>query len=162
MTYSPEFEAFWGAYPKREPNPKGIAFRAWQKVLKAQAVTAEDLIRAAANFAAECARLKTEQKFIVHARTFLSQERWTDYLPRPEVTGAELNDLPELFHRLRVRRPDLSRAAWVSWFEKLRFDVSPTRTIITAPSAFHVNRVATDWGHDLAAILGPIHWQVAK
>jgi hypothetical protein len=161
MTYPAEFEAFWSAYPKRVPNPKAVAFQKWQTLLKTKTVTAEELTRAAAAFAAECARLKTEQTFIVHARTFLSQGRFSDYLPKPEAVQAVPADLPELFHRLRARRPDLTEAVWKSWLASLRLEFRPKATI-TAPSAFHRQRVETDWGADLAALLGPIVWRVAK
>ena len=76
--YPPEFEAFWAAYPKRVPNPKAVAFKKWQTLLKTKTVTADELTRAAAAFAAECARLKIEQTFIVHASRFLSQGRFSD------------------------------------------------------------------------------------
>jgi hypothetical protein len=160
MGYPAEFEAFWAAYPKRVgTNPKKLAFRAWEKMRKQ--ASAEDLTRAATNFAAECAKLKTDPAFVPHARTWLHQERWTDYVGTPTDTPPPDGEpMPELFHRLRARRPDLTEAVWKSWLAGLRFDQQPGRTTIAAPSEFIKNQCETRWGADLAVLLGRIDWRV--
>ncbi len=163
--YPPEFEAFWAAYPKRiGTNPKKPAFRAWEKMRKI--ASAEDLSRAAKNFAAECVKLKTDPAFVPHTRTWLAQERWTDYLgtppdsPPPDGGG---EDLPHLFYVLRDRRPDLTVAVWKSWLAPLKISKKSGEPInITAPTAFESSQCQSRWGSDLTALLGPIVWRVAK
>lgn len=162
MVYTQEFETFWQAYPRRlGPNPKGLAWKAWLKALKQ--TTAADLTRAATAFAAECAKLKTDPAFVPHTRTWLTQERWTDYLsPTPENPPPDGEPMPELFQRLRLRRPGLTPAVWKSWLAPLQFDQGADGTVITAPTRFVRNHCETHWGRDLAALLGPIRWRVAK
>ncbi len=164
MIYPAEFEAFWSAYPRRiGTNPKKLAYNAWTKMLKQ--ASADDLTRAAKAFAAECAKLKTDPAFVPHARTWLNQERWTDYLGSSPDTPPEGDgeDLPHLFHILRDRRPDLTVAIWKSWLAPLKISKkSGEPIIITAPTAFESSQCQTRWGSDLTALLGPIVWRVAK
>lgn len=161
MTYSPEFEAFWAAYPKRlGPNPKAAAAKVFAKLTRV--ISPGDLIRAATTFATECVKLKVDPAFVPHARTWLAQERWTDYLAQPEAAQAvPATDLPELYHRLRLRRPDLTAAVWKSWFSALAFDQRADGTVITTPSAFTRDYCRTHWGYDLAVLLGQLEWRVA-
>lgn len=79
-----DFEAFWKAYPARRPNPRALAEAAFARAV-ADGAEPVDLVRAAAGYAAECKRLGTEPAFIVHAATFLRQQRFLDYLTAPEA-----------------------------------------------------------------------------
>ncbi|MBQ6986955.1 MAG: hypothetical protein IJR68_06485 [Fretibacterium sp.] len=77
-TYSPEFEAFWGIYPRHvEKKP---ALKAW-KAAERQGARADDMLTAAKEYA-EAARIRgTPQDKIKHAATFLHENRWKDWLP---------------------------------------------------------------------------------
>jgi hypothetical protein len=73
--YTPEFEAFWDVYPRC--IGKLEAFKAFLRVAKTY--PPEDLALAAKEYASECERNKTEDRFIKHPRTFLNEDRWKDY-----------------------------------------------------------------------------------
>ncbi len=75
--YTPEFESFWTEYPRK--IEKQDAAKTFNKIVKA----GEDhavIIQCAKNYKAECKRLKTEQRYIKHAKTFLNEGRYKDYL----------------------------------------------------------------------------------
>lgn len=74
--YSTEFESFWNEYPRK--IAKQEAAKTFQKVVKA----GEDpalIIQCAKNYKAQCDRLKTDQQYIKHPKTFLNEERYKDY-----------------------------------------------------------------------------------
>lgn len=76
--YTPEFEEFWKHYPRKVG--KREAFAKWKARLK-QGETPERLLQACINYAKECERLGTEEKFIKHGKTFLSDKKpYEDYL----------------------------------------------------------------------------------
>ena len=82
--YTPEFEEFWKAYPNTRCS-KQKAFRAWQDCLsgrkRASPAEAESLARAAKIYARECREECREQRYILHASTFLGpDEHWRVYL----------------------------------------------------------------------------------
>jgi hypothetical protein len=68
--YSPEFEKFWLAYPKKDEKTK--AYRTWQSRIK-EKVDPQLLITAACNYAAVVAGKETT--FIKLAATFLGRDR---------------------------------------------------------------------------------------
>lgn len=70
--YTAEFEAFWRVYPRHVE--KARAFRAWRARLR-EGWPADDLIRAAVNYAASCRARGTEERFIKHASTFLGPDK---------------------------------------------------------------------------------------
>lgn len=74
----PEFARFWAAYPRKVGKPNGR--KAWAKAIKGGADPAA-IITAAERFAGQCARKRTETRFIPHPATWLNDERWAD--PRP-------------------------------------------------------------------------------
>jgi len=89
--YSPDFEKFWSAYPRG--IGKAAAWRCWQARIKT--VDPDEMIRAAVNYAK--AREGEEEKFTLHASTFLGPQcRWLDYVsgipaserPRPTMDPA--------------------------------------------------------------------------
>ncbi len=77
-----DFDAFWAAYPPRRPNPRAMAEKEFARLLR-QGVDPALLVAAAQAYASECARKGVREDFVVHARTFLAQHRWRDYLPDP-------------------------------------------------------------------------------
>lgn len=90
--YTPEFEAFWKAYPNTRCS-KQKAFRAWQDCVsgkkRASPAAPEELIRAAKIYALECGEQCREQRYILHASTFLGpDEHWRVYLQPRQSCGA--------------------------------------------------------------------------
>lgn len=89
---TPEFEAFWKAYPNTRCS-KQKAFRAWQDCVsgkkRASPAAPEELIRAAKIYALECCEQCREQRYILHASTFLGpDEHWRVYLQPKQSCGA--------------------------------------------------------------------------
>lgn len=78
--YSTDFDEFWSVYPRNVD--KGNAFKKYQARTK-EGYSPEELLTAAKNYALQCKRSGTEQKYIKHAATFLSDARpFLDYLPK--------------------------------------------------------------------------------
>ncbi len=76
-TYSDDFELFWSVYPRK--NDKGAAYKKYLARLKEW--KPEQLLEAARRYASECALRHTDQKYIKHAKTFLSDTLpFRDYL----------------------------------------------------------------------------------
>ncbi len=78
--YSKDFEEFWAAYPRH--RDKGLAYGKY-KARKKDGWSAEELLTAAKAYATQCARKGTEQEYIKHAKTFLSENTpFIDFLPK--------------------------------------------------------------------------------
>lgn len=93
--YSPEFEIFWNEYPRK--LGKKEAAKTFEKVVK----TGEDpqiIIQCATNYKKQCDRLKTEQQYIKHPKTFLNEERYKDYLQGGIVGGKHQGRTEESGH----------------------------------------------------------------
>jgi hypothetical protein len=80
-----EFENFWQVYPSRRPhaNPRKPAQQAFEEAIK-RGVDPAAIIRGAANYAAVIAAEHTEPRYIAQAKTWLTEERWTEYQQQPE------------------------------------------------------------------------------
>ncbi|MBW6402057.1 hypothetical protein KPL78_29695 [Roseomonas sp. HJA6] len=150
-----DFEAFWNAYPRRNPNPRANAETAFAQAVK-QGAGPEDLVRAADAYATECRSRGIGSEFIVHASTFLRQRRFLDYLRAP-VAEAPVCKLPAidhpLWHRLQTR---VSEADFRRWMQPLRC-VSLTegsRAVLLAPTRFHRDWVRQHFDLVLKAGLG--------
>lgn len=77
--YSEEFEKFWSEYPRR--IDKGNAYKKFLARTK-EGWSGEEIVEAARKYAAECKRLHTDQQYIKHPKTFLSDALpFKDYLP---------------------------------------------------------------------------------
>ena len=100
--FEAEFEEFWKAYPKPK-NPDKTPGRQKYIALRKKGVSADDLLRAAQNYAQ--AMRGTDPRYIKHCKTFLGpSDAWRDYLNEPAQASDELPDAAELF-------PDL--AEWM-------------------------------------------------
>ena len=100
--FEADFEDFWEAYPKPK-NPDKTPGRQKYIALRKKGVSADDLLRAAQNYAQ--AMRGTDPRYIKHCKTFLGpSDAWRDYLNEPAQTSDELPDAAELF-------PDL--AEWM-------------------------------------------------
>ena len=100
--FEADFEQFWSAYPKPK-NPDKTPGRQKYIALRKKGVSADDLLRAAQNYAQ--AMRGTDPRYIKHCKTFLGpSDAWRDYLNEPAQASDELPDAAELF-------PDL--AEWM-------------------------------------------------
>jgi hypothetical protein len=70
--YTPEFEAFWEAYPRRKE--KQAAYRCWKARLR-EGTQPRVMIEAARLYAEECCRKGTQEEFIKQAKTFLGPNK---------------------------------------------------------------------------------------
>jgi len=75
IPHSEEFKKFWKEYPRK--IGKQDAHEKWLAAIKGY--PPEDIIAAASEYARQCKREKTEDRFIKHPSTFLNKERWKDY-----------------------------------------------------------------------------------
>ncbi len=82
-----QFQNFWRTYPSRgrHSNPKKPAQAKFDAALK-RGVAAADIIRGAENFAVYVEREGTDPKYVAQAKTWLNEERWTQY---QEAAGTE-------------------------------------------------------------------------
>lgn len=93
---SPEFEAFWTAYPRK--TAKAHAAKAYAKA--ASQATGEQILAGLANAVEVWRATRTETRFIPHPATWLNQGRWADEHPslttqpaaRATVTMAQCNE----------------------------------------------------------------------
>lgn len=77
--YPLAFETFWKAYPRRVD--KGMAYKKYL-ARRNDGYSDEELISAAKNYASECARLRTQEGYIKHPKTFLGDSMpFQEYLP---------------------------------------------------------------------------------
>lgn len=83
--YICSFDAFWEVYPRK--NDKSRAYKCYMSRLK-DGYTEDQLLTACKNYAEECKKNGTEQKYIKHGATFLSvNEPFLDYL-KGETNGS--------------------------------------------------------------------------
>lgn len=142
-----QFDAFWAAYPARRPNPRALAEAAFAKAVAAGFAPAE-LVAAAQGYAAECKRKGLAEDFIVHARTFLSQRRFEDYIAPPETapigasrgerasgTTAEAEPDHPLWPLLRGTMPLAEFRTWIAKLTVLTWSEGES-ALLTAPTRF--------------------------
>lgn len=152
-----DFEAFWNAYPRRQPNPRALAENAFAKAV-AGGARPEDLVRAADAYAAECRKKSVDNDFIVHARTFLVQRRYEDYLratPSPAIQAQAAR--AEIDHPLWPHlEGQVSESDFRRWLQPLRCVTiaRPDQAVLVAPSRFHRDWVRQHFDLALKAGLG--------
>lgn len=133
-----QFDAFWAAYPPRRPNPRALAERAFVAAIGA-GIRPEDLVAAAQGYAAECRRKGIAEDFIVHARTFLTQRRFEDYLRAPEAPIAAVAEAaPDhvLWDVLAGKMPAAEFRMWIAKLAVMGWIPGETGILI-APTRFH-------------------------
>lgn len=86
--YTCAFDEFWKVYPRKKD--KGNAFKKFNARLN-NGFSEDELIGAAKNYAAECLKNQTEEKYIKHPATFLS-----DSLPFQEYLEKEKPKVEEV------------------------------------------------------------------
>lgn len=79
------FDEFWKIYPRK--NDKARAYKCYMARLK-DGYTEDQLLTACKNYATECEKNRTEQRYIKHGSTFLSiNEPFLDYLKGEDNDG---------------------------------------------------------------------------
>jgi len=152
----PVFDAFWAVYPKRRPDPRERARRLFNALIKGGTATAEELTGAARTYAAEARQQKTEPRYCWMASTFLSDERWRDYLPVEEPVQPALPALDTGVHPFCgfVDRVGIKR--WSTWFQPLQLERRGAVRIVIAPSKFHADRIRADFEQLLREAWGEV------
>lgn len=88
--YSDEFLKWWDCYPRK--IDKGNAYKKYQ-ARRNDGFSAEELLTAVQNYARECRKNHTENVYIKHPKTFLSETLpFTDYLPKKSMDKHEAPD----------------------------------------------------------------------
>ena len=83
--YSTDFEEFWSIYPRKVD--KAQAYKKYKARLE-DGFSHEQLLKAAKNYADQCRRDRTEDKYIKHGKTFLGESTpFLDYLPKNVPTA---------------------------------------------------------------------------
>lgn len=78
--YSTDFEEFWNIYPRKAD--KAQAYKKYKARLE-DGFSHEQLCLAAKNYAEQCKRDRTEDKYIKHGKTFLGESTpFLDFLPK--------------------------------------------------------------------------------
>lgn len=85
--YTPEFETFWLAYPRKLNCSKLMAFKAWQKL------DADEKLHAAQALVVFSRMMRgKEEQYIPHAATWLNQRRYeTIPIPTPMQPQTTIN-----------------------------------------------------------------------
>lgn len=95
--YDTHFEKFWAVYPRKVEKQR--AYRCWKIRIReglSEGLTTEglvrDLVNAAANYANECQRHGTQQRYIKHASTFLGPDKpYLDWINPPAAGAVTVN-----------------------------------------------------------------------
>ena len=88
------FQKFYVEYPKHVG--RGAAIRALRGALKI--ATADQIIKGAKKFAAECKEKSAKFEYIPHPATWLNQQRWLDY---PQIFESE-QEIRDRIEKLRI------------------------------------------------------------
>lgn len=78
--YTEDFKRFWEVYPRKVD--KGACYKKYNARLK-DGYSPDELFTAAQNYAQQCHRENTEQRFIKHGKTFLGDSTpFIEYIPK--------------------------------------------------------------------------------
>ena len=78
--YSTDFEELWAIYPRKAD--KAQAYKKYRARLE-DGFSHEQLLKSVKNYAEQCRRDRTEEKYIKHGKTFLGESTpFLDYLPK--------------------------------------------------------------------------------
>ena len=92
--YSPEFESFWTAYPKK--IGKGAAYKAWVKIDTSNGMVTKILNAISLQKKSE-GWIADNGQFIPHPTTWLNQDRWLDEVEEVKSKSAGYDACESLF-----------------------------------------------------------------
>lgn len=153
------FARFWAAYPHRPVNPRAPALAVFAKLVKA-GEAADDLIAAAGRYAAVVKAEGIDPVSIPHARKWLNQRFFDDYLT-PDVPASAEPAQPAPEHPLAWMQPTMAASAYASWIAPLTLTTEGDLPTITARTAFALNRVQDEYGRQIQKHYGRVGWRVA-
>lgn len=158
------FERFWAAYPRRPDNPKAAAREVFVRRVR-EGADAEAVASAAGRYADACRKSGLDLKFVPHARTWLSQRRYEDFLEADVPASAPAKDAscePSPDHPLAALREAIGDAAWRSWIQPLTVTQPESGGArIESRNRFALQRVERDYGALIEGVLGPVAWSVS-
>lgn len=157
-TVEAAFDRFWAAYPYRRENPKAPARLMFSRLV-AEGEDVEVLIAAAGRYAEFCKAEKTKSTFIPHARKWLNQRYFEDYLTDPDAP-ASAPEGPSPEHPLAGLYAEVGPGPWGSYFAPLAIDLTVQPVRVTAVTGFARDRLKRDYGRQIEAVLGPVAWDV--
>ena len=97
------FERFWSEYPRKVS--KKLAERLFDRILRRQEATADELISGAKLYAEQCRENQTEPRFIKHPSTWLRAGCWDDEAPpSPALCVQEFPNNLSAFSEAVLRR----------------------------------------------------------
>ena len=166
------FGQFWAAYPLRPLNPRRPAEVEFARALEA-GHTGEALVAAAAAFARQVAAEGVAPTYRPHARTWLAQQRYLDFLPAEggvsgAVSGGGAGAVSGggTAHPLWPRfRGLLSPELFASWIAPLGILALPEGgLLIRAPSRFVADRVRSLHAATIERAMGAriARWEVTR
>lgn len=86
--YSKDFEEFWAVYPRK--IGKGEAYKKYM-ARRNDGFSEAELLTAAQNYAIQCRKQRTNQQYIKHAKTFLSENTpFVDFIPKDLKPAAQI------------------------------------------------------------------------
>lgn len=152
------FDRFWSADPYRKENPKAPARLVFAKLLD-EGEDAEALVAAASRYAAFCAAEKIKSTFIPHARKWLNQRYFEDYMTDADAPASAPSG-PNPEHPLATLYAVVGEGAWLSYFAPLAIDTSVSPARITAATRYALDKLQRDYGRQIEAVLGAVTWEV--
>lgn len=156
------FDRFWSAYPKRPENPRAPARAVFVKLFEA----GEDMpavVGAARRYAEACRAAKKDPQFIPHARKWLHQRHFEDYLIDADAPASAQATGPSPDHPFAFMAAEIGEAAWRSYLALVQVDDGPAGLIATVPTAFARDHIAkAGWAAQIEAELGEIDWRVRR
>ncbi|WEK38656.1 MAG: hypothetical protein P0Y50_08830 [Candidatus Brevundimonas colombiensis] len=153
------FDRFWAAYPPRRDNPKKPALKAFVQLVT-DGAEPEALVRAAGAFAAHVKSKGFDAQFTPHARTWLAQERFEEWMTTEVPASAQRAAGPNPEHPLAPLYPQIGAAAWASYVAPLTITISFPGARIEAPTRTGLDRLRQNWGREIEAQLGRVMWAV--
>ncbi|MGH7027351.1 DnaA N-terminal domain-containing protein [Brevundimonas sp.] len=152
------FNRFWSAYPHRPVNPRAPALAVFARLLKA-GESADALIVAAGRYAAVAKAEKLDPVSIPHARKWLNQRYFDDYMT-PDVPAPAEPAQPAPEHPFDWARGHMTTATWTAWFERLELEEIDGAVVIIAPTRFARDRINQEHGHLLRRRYGGVVWRI--
>jgi len=109
------FDALWQHYPRKIGKARSLDL--CRRLVKQGKATWDELTRAVKNYAADCERKQTEDRFILHGSTFFGPTaRWSDYvdaIPTPATFKPTTEDADAIAAKRRREQTDkVTRENW--------------------------------------------------
>lgn len=84
--YRDAFNELWAAYPDRKPHPNPwLAGLTAYAARRKEGVSHEDMLGAVKRYAAYAQQELSDSRYVITTARFLSDQRWVDYLSRPDT-----------------------------------------------------------------------------